>query len=115
MNEQMDMIKAVYEDGEAEINGRKYTICKLTHQKRLRVFAYFTEVQSNMERNSMGFMGTPQWAEIEKLICENVMFDGDLLVRRKGHFDDYPEDYIMFAVTMMGVFSYPFLRGSLTA
>jgi hypothetical protein len=115
MNEQLEMIKAVYEDSEAEINGRKYTICKLNHQKRLRVFAYFTEVQSDMERNSMGFMGTPQWADIWKVICENTMYDGDLLIRRKNHFDEYPEDFVIFAVTMMGVFSYPFLRGSLIA
>jgi hypothetical protein len=111
----LEMIKAVYEDGEAEIHGRKYKLLKMRHQKRLQVFAFFSGVQGELSKGSFSFMGQPGWEEIEKKICQHVTFNGDLLDKVPDHFEKFPEDYILFATTMLGAMSYPFLAGSLTA
>ena len=115
MADSMDLIKAIYDDKEAEIHGRKYVLLKMKHRARLQIFAFFTGIREQLEGGSMEFMGSPAWEGIEKKICQHVTFDGDLLDKVPDHFDKYPEDYIFFATTMLGAMSYPFLSGSLTA
>jgi len=105
------MMKAVHEDQCAEIHGREYHLTSLTHVKRRKVFAFFTHVQNELQRGDLWFLESPEWAEVEKVINNCVMFDGDLLSKRKEHWDEYPEDYMLFIQTMMGAISYPFLSG----
>lgn len=111
----MAMIKAVYDDQEAEIHGRKYKMLKMRHRKRLQVFAFFSGIREELSSGSMEFMGLSKWEEIEKIIFQHVTFEGDLLEKLPDHFETHPEDYILFATTMLGAMSYPFLSGSLTA
>ena len=112
----LDMIKAVYVDKEATVNGRTYTILTLQHHDRLKVFSYFTTVKDQMEQGNLGFMGTLEWLAIDKLISSKLSFNGDILSKIPGHFDgEAAEDYVTLMSTMMAVFSYPFLKGSLTS
>jgi hypothetical protein len=107
-----DMIRQVYEDGVAEINGREYRITKLTHKKRRKVFAFFTHVQGDLQQSDFSFLDTDRWAEVESVIENAVTFDGSLLSKTPNHWDQYPEDYLIFVSTMLGAISYPFLAGS---
>lgn len=102
------MIKAVYEDGEAEINGRLYTLTKTTHKKRRKIFAFFTSIKEG----DFSFLESKEFEGVEELINNIVTFDGSLISRLPTHWEDYPEDYIVFVTTMMGALSYPFLKGA---
>ena len=108
-----DMIRAVYEEGVAEINGREYRITKLTHKKRRKVFAFFTHVQRDLQRQDFSFLDWERWAAVEAVIENVVTFNGALLSKSPEHWEAYPEDYLMFVSTMLGAISYPFLSGSL--
>lgn len=111
----LTMIKAVYDDGEAEINGNKYTFLGTTHAKRRKVFAFFSSIQRQIEQGNFSFLDTADFKPVEDTINGMVTFDGDLLSKKKDHWEEYPEDYLNFVSTAMGVISYPFLKGSLTA
>lgn len=108
-------IKAVYEDGAAEINGREYKFHVTTHITRRKIFAFFTSIQNGIAASDFSFLASPKFAEVEKDINKMVTFDGNLLSKLDNHWDEYPEDYINFITCAMGVISYPFLKGSLTA
>lgn len=111
----LDMIKAVYEDGEAEINGRIYTFCKMTHKQRRKVFSFYTQVAAAVERNDFGFLDTPAFEPVENVINNAVSIDGSLLSKvGDGHWEDHPDDYITFISTAMTVISYPFFPVSVT-
>jgi len=103
-----EMIKAVYEDGEAEINGRVYKLTKTTHKKRRKIFSFFTSI----EQGTFSFLETAEFEDVEKIISDIILFEGDLLSRLPDHWENYPEDYILFVSTMMGALSYPFLKGA---
>lgn len=106
-----EMLKAVHDDKCAEINGREYRLTNLTHFKRRKVFAFFSHIQSDVTRGDFWFMESPEFKEVEKTIDNCVTFDGDLLSKRQGHWDEYPQDYLLFIQTMLGAISYPFLQG----
>lgn len=107
-----DMIKAVHEDGMAEINGREYGITKLTHKKRRKVFAFFTHIQGDLQKQDFSFLDTDRWTDVESVIENVVTFNGSLLSKLPDHWDTYPDDYLIFVSTMLGAISYPFLSGS---
>lgn len=106
-----DMIRQVYEDGVAEINGREYHITKLTHKKRRKVFAFFTHVQADLQKHDFSFLDSEQWAGVENVIENVVIFNDSLLSKLPEHWNTYPGDYLIFVSTMLGVISYPFLAG----
>jgi hypothetical protein len=110
----IEMIKAVYDDGFAEINGRRYEFNKTTHNKRLQVWAFYSANQELIQRQDFSFFTTPEWARCESVINDIVTFEGDLLSRRPGHWDEYPEDFLTFVTTALAVISYPFIRGGST-
>ena len=110
-NEALEQIKAVYDDKEAEINGRKYLFTKVTHQKRLPVFSYFTSIQNKLNAGDFSFFAEKEWGGIQRIIDNVVMYEGDLLGKLPEHWENYPEDFITFYSVAMGVMSYPFLPG----
>lgn len=112
--EALAMIQAVYNDGEAEINGRVYKFLGTTHIKRRRVFAFFTSVQDQIKTGNFLFLDSPEFKSVEAAMNDMITFEDSLLSKIKGHWEDYPEDYMTLISTAMGVISYPFLRGSLT-
>lgn len=111
----LDQIKAVFDDGVGTINGRDYKFSMTSHSQRVKVFAFFTKVKNDLQRGDMGFLDTKEWADVEKVINNIIMFDGSLLSRRPTHWEEFPEDYLQFISMAMGVISYPFLRGKRTA
>lgn len=108
----LTQIKAVFDDGVATINGRDYVFTKATHKKRLKVFSYFTGVREMMARHDFSFMGDDSYDDIEKTVGELVTFEGSLLAKKPNHWNEYPEDYMKFMTTALGVISYPFLSGN---
>ena len=109
------MIKAVYEDGEAEINGRVYKFLGTTHAKRKKVFAFFSSIQGEITSGNFSFIDAPAFKGVEDTINSIVAFDDSLISKLENHWEKYPEDYMKFISVSMGVISYPFLKGSLTA
>jgi hypothetical protein len=105
-------IKAIYEDGEAEINGRKYKLHKMQHVDRRKVFAFYSGVQTKINAGDFGFLESPVFADAEKVMWSAVSLDGELISKRRDHWEEYPEDYITLAISVMGVMSYPFIRAS---
>lgn len=103
------LLKAVYDDGFAEINGRKYVFNKTTHKKRLKVFAFFTSIQHLMSTGNFSFMDGAEFDGVVDVIEGIVSIDDELLIKKKLHWEEFPEDYLKFITTAMGVISYPFL------
>lgn len=106
------MVRAVYEDGEAEINGRKYKFHKMTHVQRRAVFAFYTSVAPQLRGDNMAFLDTPQYAAVEEIMWSNISFDGVALNKLRDHWEEFPEDYIQLVATSLGVISYPFTRAA---
>lgn len=104
-----EMLKAVHDDKCAEINGREYRLTNLTHFKRRKVFAFFSHIQNDVTRGDFWFIESPEWRDVEEVIENCVTFKGDLLSKRQNHWDEYPQDYLLFIQTMLGAISYPFL------
>ena len=105
-------IKTIYEDGEAEVNGRAYKLHKMQHMERRKVFAFYSAVQGQLNANNFAFLDTPAFADVEKVMWSAVSLDGELISKRRDHWEEYPEDYITLTAAVMGVMSYPFLRAS---
>lgn len=106
------MIRAVYEDSEAEINGRKYRFHKMTHVERRKIFAFYSSVAPQLREDNMAFLDTPIYAAVEDVMWSNISFDGVTLNKARDHWDEYPEDYIRLVATALGVISYPFTRAA---
>lgn len=106
-----DMLKAVNDDGKAEINGRTYVLTKTVHKKRRKIFGFYTKCQAQIIASDYSFLDSVEFESVENLINNIVTFNGDLISRLPNHWEDYPEDYILFVVTMLGAISYPFLIG----
>lgn len=106
-----DMIKAVYEDKEMEINGRKYRFTKTTHAVRLKVFAFLLQHKGELESGNLSFLGSAEWPKIEKILFDYITFDDAAISKSGGHFEnpEHEKDYMIFVSTAMGVISYPFL------
>ena len=108
------MVKAVHEDQEATMpSGRAYQLTKMTHNQRRRVFAFFTKRQGEIQSGDFSFLDSADFEPVEKVIMETVLFEGGQLSKSPKHWEDHPEDYVTFTVTMLGAISYPFLKGNL--
>lgn len=110
-DEALAQVRAVYEDSKATINGREYTIAKMNHKQRRKVFAFFSKVQQDMNRGNFWWLESSEWADVEAVIESHVLFNGEKLANLDTHWDNYPEDYMLFVSTMLGAMSYPFLSG----
>lgn len=114
MTEQADslkMIRDIYEDSIATINGRDYCFTKCTHNDRRKVFAFFSSIQKQVQGGDFSFLDRPDFQAIERTMCDRITFDGIQVSKRATHWEDYPEDYLQFVSVAMGVISYPFMRG----
>lgn len=108
----MEQVRAVYEDGEAEINGRKYVFHRMQHVERRKVFAYYTSIQRQMQAQDFGFLDAPGFAAVESVMWGAITFNGELISKRRDHWEEYPEDYLQLVSVAMGVMSYPFIRAA---
>ena len=108
----MAMVRAVYEDGEAEVNGRTYKFHKMVHVERRKVFAFSTSVQRQVNVQDYSFLDTAAYANVEEVMWANISFEGVTLNKRRDHWEEYPEDYLNLLSVAMGVMSYPFTRAA---
>lgn len=118
MSEELDgvqKLKAAFEDGVLEVNGREYEFTEMRHLKRRDVFAYFSMIQDDVQRGKFAFLTDPRFKGVEKIISDHIQYDGSLLSKLSHHWDEFPEDYLELIATAMGVISYPFMRGNLTS
>ena len=108
-----NLIKQCYDDKCVTINGHDYTFLKTTHDKRLKVFSYLMGVQKKMTNGDLSFMGEDGWKNIVNLMSNIIMIDGDILSRKKDHWEneEYSPDYIKLMLTSLQVISYPLLSG----
>ena len=105
-------VRAVYEDGEAEVNGRKYSLHKMQHMERRKVFAFYSSVQRQTQVGDFSYLDTPQFAAVEQVMWNAISFNGELLSKRRDHWEEFPEDYLQLVSVSMGVMSYPFIRAA---
>jgi len=112
----LEMIRAIYDDGEAEINGQVYKFTKMTHKQRRKVFAYFTKVANSVQHNDMSFLDSDEFAKVEAVIMGSVTYNDSLLDKLGDrHWELYPGDYVPFISVALQVISYPFLPANHTA
>lgn len=110
------MIRAVFEDGEAEINGNIYRFMAMTHKKRRKVFAFYTSVQDQVAVKNMSFIDSPEFEPVEAIINDSVTYMDSLLSRLGDqHWENHPADYITFIMTALPVISFPFFPADLTS
>lgn len=109
---QLEIVKAVYDDGKAEINGTDYIFGKVNHKIRRKVYAFYTGIAQEVQGGNFAFLDRPDYQAIENVIGDNILVDGSQISKIAGYWDDHPEDYLKLITTSMAVFSYPFLRGN---
>jgi hypothetical protein len=110
VDEARALIKAVFDDKEAEINGRKYQFLNMTHKQRRKVFAFFTSNMRAVQIGDMGFLDSPGFEAIEKVMHDAISLDGSLLSKLGDvHWEKYPGDYLPLTSTAMQVISLPFM------
>ena len=108
------MLKAVHDEQSATLpSGREYTLTKMTHKQRRRVFAFFTQKQREIQTGDFSFLDSEEFEPVEKVIMDTVLFEGAQISKLPNIWDEQPEDYVIFITTMLGAISYPFLSGSL--
>lgn len=108
-------LKAIFDDREAEINGRKYQFGLASHRQRVTVFSFFSSVKGQLQNEDFSFLDSKEWAHVEKTIGDIVMFEDMQLSKSPLHWEKYPEDFLPFVAVSLGVISYPFMRGKNTA
>jgi hypothetical protein len=113
--EPVDMIKAVYDDGKATINGRDYEFAKFTHGERVQVFSYYSRIQHMLPMGNYSFLTDDDFKKVEKLISDKVLFNGIQLSKQPNHWEAYPADYLQLITAALGVISYPFFPANPTA
>jgi len=112
------MIKQIYEDKVATVNGRDYKFLTMVHRDRRAVFAFMTSVGPAMQRNDMSFLDGDAFAPIERIISDHITFNAMQLSKLPKHWEDeggYPEDYIPLLTSALQVISYPFVRAAPTS
>lgn len=108
----MAQIRAVYEDGVAEVNGRSYKFHKMQHIERRHVYGYYTSIQGQLKIGDHSFLYSPGFAPVETIMWNAISFNGSLVSKIADHWEEYPDDYVTLVAVAMGVMSYPFLRAS---
>ena len=110
------MIKEVFDDGFAEINGREYKFSKTTHKKRRKIFAFYTKVTPLIQAGDFSFLDWTEWDIVEDVIGNIVTHDGLQLSktggREESHWDKFPGDFITFVSIALPVIAYPFFPES---
>lgn len=104
------MMKAIFDDGEATINGRAYRYLKMTHKQRRKVFAYYSKVSNRIQVQDLSFIDSPEFDAVESVVMQVVTY-GDSLLSKLGdaHWERHPADYVTFIATSLAVISFPFL------
>jgi len=107
------IIKQCFDDGFAEINGRKYVFCNVNHKTRLKIYGYGHSISHLLSSGDFSFMGSDEFSKIEDLMFSNMTYDNDSLIKiADKHFTDFGEDHTLLVTTAIRVFCYPFMKGT---
>lgn len=107
----LELIKQIIDDKCITINDRDYNLNPTTHERRIKVLAFFTRVQSQLSSGDFSFLIDKDFKEIEKIFTDCTLFENGQLTKEKNHWEKYPEDYLIYITNMLVVISYPFLQG----
>lgn len=111
-----DSIKQAYENGFCVINEREYEFDKMKWKDAKRVFSFFLKNANSIEKGQIDFIDREDFEKIEVLMFGYMSFDGHLLSKiQDSHFDEYAEDYLELIMYGLSVFSFPFMKGSISA
>ena len=110
----IEQLQEIKEAGSHTVNGREYEFNQMQFKQAKKVFAYFTEVANDLEAGRLGFIDTKRFEEIEKILWDNVLFDGMQISKMPHHWGTYTQDYMEVVSVSLGVFSVPFLPESPT-
>ena len=103
-------IKAIHSKGFFEIGDNKYTFTKMPFKSARKIFAYLTEVASELETGKLGFLDSVKFdGEIEPLLFQYMLVDGCKVSTVENHFDENASDYFQFVATAIQGFAAPFL------
>lgn len=108
----LEEIRKIFEEGEAEINGRKYRFLKMQHVSRRWVYAYYSSIQRQLQLGDHSFLDSTGFAPVEEVMWNSITFEGALISKLRDHWEEVPEDYVTLVAAAMGVMSYPFLRAA---
>lgn len=105
--------KKIIDSGTIEIGENSYAIQKMDFRKARKVYTYFTSIQMNLTVGNYLFMETPEFSEVEKLICQYIDFNKSSInaIGIDKHFNEHRNDYDPLMTTCMTVFSYDFIPG----
>jgi hypothetical protein len=103
-------IAECYEDKVVTINGRDYKMLHIPYQSALKVIGLAQRIQKGLI-----YTGDEGWSELEVLLRKYFSVDGDILIKKPGHFDKCQEDYMTFIAYATGMITYPFSKGTATS
>lgn len=114
MSSELNQIKEIYEQGFIEINGREYYFEKAKHRERIKVFAYFSQIQSDIAVGNFHFLDDDKFKRTMRIIDKYFLYDDIPIDKREGHFDQYEEDFLEYVAFSMTLFCFPLVRGKLS-
>jgi len=110
---EIEKIKEWSERGVFEVNGKEFTISKLSHQFRVEVLAMYSQIEPLYLARNLGFLSRQDFQEIMKKIDEKILFDDSTIAKTKDFWDNHQEDYIDYVGTVLRVISFPFYKAKL--
>ena len=106
-------MESVQENGTFNLGGREYEFTRITHEKRIKVFSFYSAQVKNIEEGNFSFLAfDPFFKEVQKVIETCLKCDGALLKKKKRHWDEYPADFMPCVMTSLIHFSQPFFLGN---
>lgn len=117
----MDKIKAIFEDGVMTIKGeRDYKFTRMKHKHRVKVFSFLSTVTPLIKRGDYAWLDWEAFTnKILPILEDSILFDGMSISKRNkingsdsAHWDEYPQDYLIFVNTAMPVIAYPLMQGN---
>lgn len=115
MNESLAQVKAVYDEGVAEINGTSYKYTKFTHAERLKVFSFYSSLVKNQATGEvrMDFWDDAKFHEVQRLIDSKVLVEDIQISKRPNYWEqeENMDDFMPLMLLSLQVITFPFLRG----
>ena len=106
-------MQSIEESGSFTLGDRSYEFTRIPHEKRIKVFSFYSAQVKNIEDGNFGFLAfDPFFKDVQKVIESCLKCDGALLSTKKRHWDEYPSDFMPCVMTSLIHFSQPFFLGS---
>ena len=107
----LTLIKQIIDDRCITIHERNYNLTPTTHERRVKVLAFFTKIQKQLTDGDFTFLVDKDYKEVEKILTDCTLFENGILTKEVNHWEKFPEDFLIYVTNMLVVISYPFLQG----